>query len=115
VRTSFLDLIKNPGIKLRKVNADEKPAAKPAPKGASSGNHMDELMMRIRQRGQAMAGKDIQERRALLELPAKKVEEPTPVQAGDIVTGDNGLTFAIKEDSGAGSGSGSSPSSDWDT
>jgi hypothetical protein len=76
---------------------------------------MDELMMRIRQRGQAMAGKDIQERRALLDLGPKKAEPAPPLGPGDTVAGDNGMVFQIKEDSGAGSPSASSQSSDWDT
>jgi hypothetical protein len=96
------------------VNPDEKPAAKPLPKGASTGNHMDELMARIRQRGQAMAGKDIAERRALLDLPPKKPVEAEPAKPGEVVTGDNGISFAIKEDSGANSPSGSTENSDWD-
>jgi hypothetical protein len=41
-------------VKLKKVNQEDKP--KPLPR-AGTGNHVDELMMRIRQREQAMAGK----------------------------------------------------------
>jgi hypothetical protein len=111
VRSNFLDLIKNPVIKLRKVNLDEKPS-KPPPK-ATPGNHMDDLMVRIRERREAMDGKDTQKRRELLDLPPKPEAPAVPAGPGETVTGDNGLVFGIKEDSGAGSTSASSQSSDW--
>ena len=110
-RSTFLDLIKNPPIKLRRVNKDEPPKkAAPAPAASSGGGDLiSELTARIQRRRQAMAGEQITERRQLLNLP------PTPAQPApeaNIVQTPVGA-FSIPEGDSS-SEEESSSSSEWD-
>lgn len=107
-RSQFLDLIKKPNIKLRKVNKDEAPkAAKPLPKaGGDPGDLMAQLRERIQSRRAAMAGEDIPTRKITKPEP----EPEQPAEKGVIETPMG--QFAIKPPSD--SETESSSSSDWD-
>ena len=110
VRVSFLDLIKLGDFRLKKVNKDEPLPPPPVPKGggASPGDHMSELLAKIRQRGQSMAGKDISEKRALLNLAPQEESQSA------IVETPGGMAFAMKDESSdADSDDESSESSEW--
>lgn len=111
VRVSFLDLIKAGEFRLKKVNKEEPLPPPPVPKNGGGGqmDHMSELLAKIRQRGQSMAGKDISEKRALLNLAPQEESQSA------IVETPGGMAFAMKDQSSDGTDSDdeSSESSEW--
>lgn len=109
VRSTFLDLIKSPNIKLKKVNRDEPP--KPAkPAATSTGDDFrDQLFARIAARRMVMAGQDVPARQVQKE--EKKADEPA-AQPGNTISTPMG-EFQVKAQS-SDDETESSSSSDWD-
>jgi hypothetical protein len=103
VRANFLDLINRQTVTLKRVTMDDAPRAPES--------HMDEFTSRILQRGQAMAGNDVQERRRILDLPQAPPAEPAAI----LVRSPNGMVFAMPSHSDVDLDvSTDSPTSEWE-